>query len=290
MKSIQNKVDFAGVIVVRNANPNGDPLNGNRPRVTYDGLGEISDVCLKRKIRNRLLDAGESIFVQSDDYRKDEHQSLRKRFEAGIKESIQPNKDRGAFREAVCEKWYDVRAFGQVFAFTGSGKSKGKDGVSHGVRGPVSIHPAFSVAPIVSSSIQITKSVSNEGDGSARGSDTMGLKHRVDHGVYVFYGSISPQLATLTGFTDQDASALKKALISLFENDCSSARPDGSMQMYKLLWWVHDTANGKHSSARVHRSLKVAVKDGLSDPRSVDDYVISLEELDGLKPEVISGR
>ncbi len=140
---------------VKNANPNGDPLNGNRPRVNYDGLGELSDVCLKRKIRNRLLEAGQSIFVQSDDNRVDEHRSLRQRAEAGLKEYL---KDEVKFREAACKKWIDVRAFGQVFAFKADKKSKGKaeendesgsdTGVSIGVRGPVSIHAAFSIAPV----------------------------------------------------------------------------------------------------------------------------------------------
>ncbi len=218
MSTLTNKIDFAVVVNVKNANPNGDPLNGNRPRVTYDGFGELSDVSIKRKIRNRLMEKY-PIFVQSDDRRNDEHRSLRARADAVLK-NVDLSSDK-EFRTAACKEWLDVRAFGQVFAYSGSGK-KGKkknaeseesdsSGVSIGIRGPVSIHPAFSIAPVLDrvSSIQITKSVSGEGDGGKRSSDTMGMKHRVDHGVYVFYGSMNPQLASLTGFSNEDAEAIK---------------------------------------------------------------------------------
>lgn len=287
MGALDRKIDFAVIISVRNANPNGDPLNGNRPRVTYDGLGEISDVCIKRKIRNRLLERGEGIFVQSDDYRVDDYRSLRSRAEGELtKDQL---KDPAKLREAACDKWYDVRAFGQVFAFSGGGKGKG-DGVSVGIRGPVSIHPAFSVLPVVTSSIQITKSVSGEGDGTKRASDTMGMKHRVDHGVYVFFGSINPQLAKATGFTSEDAESLRYALIHLFDNDASSARPEGSMEVYRVIWWEHGNPSGQYSSAKVHRTLSVRPKPGIADPTDIDDYVIDIAELDGLNPEVINGN
>jgi CRISPR-associated protein Csd2 len=203
MTALKNKIDFAVIVSVKNANPNGDPLNGNRPRVAYDGFGELSDVCIKRKIRNRLMDMGHSIFVQSDDNRVDDYRSLHERADATLK-GIDPN-DKKKYQGAACKTWLDVRAFGQLFAFKGKKAKKGEteedsDGVSVPVRGPVSVHPAFSVAPVLDrvSSIQVTKSVSGE-TGEKRGPDTMGMKHRVDHGVYVFYGSMNPQLATKTG-------------------------------------------------------------------------------------------
>lgn len=287
MSLLEKKIDFAVVVVVKNANPNGDPLNGNRPRVTYDGLGEISDVCIKRKIRNRLIERGEGVFVQSDDNRVDDYRSLRSRAEGELtKESL---KDPEKLRNASCEKWYDVRAFGQVFAFSGSGKGKEAAGVSVGIRGPVSVHPAFSVIPVNSSSIQITKSVSSEGDGSKRGSDTMGMKHRVDHGVYVFYGSINPQLAKNTGYTAEDAQALKHVLVHLFDNDASSARPEGSMEVCKVMWWEHSNSTGQYSSAKVHRSLSVAPKQSVIEPKDIEDYDIDVAELDGLELEIING-
>ena len=285
MTSIENKVDFAGVVVVKNANPNGDPLNGNRPRLTYEGLGEISDVCLKRKIRNRVLEKEHGIFVQSDDYKVDDYPSLSKRADGEL--SKEATKDKGKLIQESCEKWFDVRAFGQLFAFSGKGKDKG---VSVGIRGPVSIHSAFSVLPVNASSLQITKSVSSEGDGSKRGSDTMGMKHRVDHGVYVFYGSINPQLATKTGFSRDDAEILKEALISIFENDASSARPEGSMELNKLVWWEHNNPSGQYSSAKVHRSLKVEPREGIADPKDIDDYSIRVGEMEGLSAEMIDGK
>lgn len=285
MAALDKKIDFAVIIEVRNANPNGDPLNGNRPRITYDGLGEISDVCIKRKIRDRLQERGHSIFVQSDDNRIDDYPSLRARAEGELKST---GKDPEAFRREACAKWFDVRAFGQVFAFRGTKRSG--DGVSVGIRGPVSIHSAFSVAPVNVSSIQITKSVSSEGDGTQRGSDTMGIKHRVDHGLYVLYGSINPQLASKTGFTYEDALAIKEALLGLFENDASSARPEGSMAVHKVIWWEHASPNGQYSSAKVHRSLQVSIKDGIIDPRDVADYDIRVDSLPGLEPEIIEGR
>ncbi len=300
MNTLKNKIDFAVIVCVNNANPNGDPLNGNRPRVTYDGHGELSDVCIKRKIRNRLMDMGHSIFVQSDDNRVDDYRSLHSRVD-GVLKNVDLKDDK-KYREAACKEWFDVRAFGQVFAYKGGGGKKGKAkeaeggeggdeaGVSIGIRGPVSIHPAFSVAPVLDrvSSIQITKSVSGEGDGTKRASDTMGMKHRVDHGVYVFYGSMNPQLATKTGFTDEDAHAIKETLRILFRNDASSARPEGSMEVYKVYWWEHNNPNGQYSSAKVHRLLDVKPKK--DDPRSIEDYSISLNELPGLKCEVIDGE
>lgn len=280
--SISKKIDFAVVLTVKNANPNGDPLNGNRPRVNYDGLGEISDVCIKRKIRNRLMQMGEAILVQSDDNKNDDCNSIKSRIDASKLKT--DDKD---FKGKACAQWFDVRAFGQIFPF--KGKTKG-EGVSIPVRGPVSIHPAFSLQPVSVSSIQITKSTNLEDtkDGK-RGADTMGMKHRVDWGTYVFYGSINSQLAsdtTGTGFTDKDATQLKEALRTLFENDVSSARPDGSMAVEKLVWWEHSCASGDVSSAKVHGSLSIAEDGGVSAP---DISFIRDEKTMVLKPSVISG-
>ncbi len=284
MSTLKNKIDFAVIVSVNNANPNGDPLNGNRPRVNYEGLGELSDVSIKRKIRNRLMQEGEKIFVQSDDNRIDDYRSLRNRAEGTIKKA--DLKEESKYRESACKEWIDVRSFGQVFAFKGGEES----GVSIGIRGPVSIHPAFSVAPVLDriSSTQITKSVSGEGDGSKRGSDTMGMKHRVDHGVYVFYGSMNPQLAEKTGFSDEDAEAIKGVIKTLFRNDASSARPEGSMEVYKVYWWEHNSKNGQYSSAKVHRLLKVEATS--EQPKSIEDYKITRGDLDGLNCEEIDGE
>jgi len=284
MGTLKNKIDFAIVINVNKANPNGDPLNGNRPRTNYDGTGELSDVCIKRKIRNRLMELGHDVFVQSDDSKKDNYTSLRNRAEGEIDKALL--KDEKKYRAAVCKKWIDVRSFGQLFAFKGTNK----DGVSIGIRGPVTVQSAFSVKPVSITSIQITKSVSGEGDGTKRASDTMGMKHRVDHGVYVSYGAMNPQLASLTGFSGEDAEAIKKALISLFENDASSARPEGSMEVVKVFWWQHNCPSGQYSSAKVHRTLKVEAKTEKPEPTDIADYIIKTNDLPGLKPEVLEGK
>lgn len=281
MGVLQNKIDFTLLITAKNANPNGDPLNGNRPRENYDGLGEISDVCIKRKIRNRLQDMGEKIFVQSDDRCDDGFDSLRSRADSNdaIKAiSKGKNTDRDEYAKTACAEWIDVRSFGQVFAFKG-------DSVSVGIRGPVSIQQAVSVSPVDIVSMQITKSVNSEGGKEGKASDTMGMKHRVEFGLYVVNGSINCQLAEKTGFSDDDAEKIKQSLLTLFENDTSSARPDGSMEVCRLYWWKHEGKTPKYSSAKVHRQLEVKMKEGISRPTSFNDYEVKLNELDGLECE-----
>jgi len=282
MSSLTGKIDFAVIVSVTNANPNGDPLNGNRPRENYDGLGEISDVCIKRKIRNRMQDLGQKVFVQSDDRADDRYKSLKdradgcKELNAEISKGKKADKDKCA--EIACREWLDVRSFGQVFAF------KGFD-VSLGVRGPVSIHQAVSCHPVDIISMQITKSVNSEPGKDGKSSDTMGMKHRIDFGLYVIKGSINCQLAEKTGFTDEDALVVKEALKTMFENDASSARPEGSLEVCRLYWWQHKEKTPVVSSAKVHRSLKIELKDPNKSPKSYQDYRITHEKLD-VEPEV----
>ena len=277
MGNFTNKIDFTVLVMVKNANPNGDPLNGNRPRETYDGYGEISDVCIKRKIRNRLQDMGEHIFVQSDERTTDEFKSLADRANGNgeIQKALKA-KDKDAYAKAACDAWIDVRSFGQVFAFKG-------DSVSVGVRGPVSVHSAFSVCPVAIDSMQITKSVNSETK-EKKSSDTMGMKHTVCSALYVIKGSINHQLAEKTGFSDEDAEKIKEALRTLFVNDSSSARPDGSMEVCKVYWWKHNCPMGQYSSAKVHKSVKIT-----DDPKDFEDYEIKLESLDGLALEELEG-
>lgn len=281
MTKLSNKIDFVAVIAVERANANGDPLNGNRPRTDYNGFGEMSDVCIKRKLRNRMQDLGYEIFVQSEDRCEDGCGSLSER----ASNEMKGEKNRDVYAEKACAKWLDVRTFGQVFAF------KDAKGVSVGVRGPVSIHQAVSVSPVEVESLQITKSVNGEkGEkGGARTSDTMGMKHFVRFGLYLLKGSINVQLAEKTGFSYEDAQVVKECLRTLFENDASSARPEGSMEVVKLYWFEHNSKSGQYSSARVHRSIKVTQKASNALPTSVDDYEITIEELQGLTPQIIDG-
>lgn len=287
MTVLNNKIDFAVVFTVDKANPNGDPLNGNRPRQDFNGHGEVSDVAIKRKLRNRLQDEGEAILVQADERRNDAFRSIRDRVASvpELEKILKNAKGDTHLAETIAtDTWYDVRAFGQVFAFKG-------DKLSLGIRGPVSIHTATSIEPVDVTSMQITKSVNsttNKKDPSQKTSDTMGMKHRVDFGVYVFKGSINPQLAERTGFTEADAAKLKEALKTLFVNDASSARPDGSMEVNKLFWWKHNSKLGQYSSAKVHRSVKVEKVNDIF-PSSIENYDIQVEPLEGLAVEAYDG-
>ena len=280
-KVLQNKIDFVAVIAVNMANPNGDPLNGNMPRVDYNGYGEMSDVSVKRKIRNRMQDLGCRVFVQSSERCDDGCGSLSERATSVLK----GEKNRDIYAKKACETWIDVRSFGQVFAF------KDAKGVSVGVRGPVSVHQAVSASAVDVETMQITKSVNGEksSSGDTRTSDTMGTKHFVRFGLYKIKGSINVQLAEKTGFTEEDADIIKECLRTLFVNDASSARPEGSMEVIRVYWFKHNCKDGQYSSAKVHRSIHIDLRDGVDDPRSADDYQITVDSLEGLDPEIIDG-
>jgi CRISPR-associated protein Csd2 len=303
MSILQNKIDFAAVISVTRANINGDPLNGNRPREDYDGYGIFSDVAIKRKIRNRLQDMGEYIFVQTDGREndiafnpdlKENYHNLRDRAASDPQLAAELKKGKNAdadlFAKIACEKWIDVRAFGQVFAFK-KDKKKNKNEedetgsqLSVGVRGPVSIQQAVSVEPIEIIDMQITKSVNAEGGKSGKASDTMGTKHFVNFGLYVIRGSINCQLAEKTGFTDEDAEKIKHALCTLFENDASSARPEGTCEVCRVYWWKHADKTPKETSAMIQRSLVITAK--VDEPHSFFDYDISVSQTKCV-PEII---
>ncbi len=280
MSTLKGKIDFTLFVSVHNANPNGDPLNGNRPRLNLDGYGEISDVCIKRKIRNRFQDLGQRVFVQPDDRSDDGFNSLKDRAEGceRLKNEIAKKKkaDRDLCMKIACEEWIDVRSFGQVFAF------KGED-VSFGVRGPVSIHQAVSLSPVDVISMQITKSVNSEAGKESKASDTMGTKHRIGYAVYKVMGSISVQLAEKTGFSQEDAELLKEALKTLFENDASSARPEGSIEVCRMYWWQHKEKTPAASSGRIQRAFHIEQVDR---PKEFEDYGITWELEGCVQPEV----
>lgn len=211
------------------ANINGDPLNGNRPREDYDGYGIFSDVAIKRKIRNRLQNMGEYIFVQTDGMEND------MKFYPTLKENYHNLKERAAS---------DSQLAAEI--------KKGKDA---------------------------------DAGKSGKASDTMGTKHYVNFGLYVIRGSINCQLAEKTGFTEDDAEKIKKALCTLFENDTSSARPDGTCEVCRVYWWKHNEKTPKETSAMIQRSLKITAK--VEEPRSFADYEIS-DPQTACIPEIIN--
>lgn len=255
---LNNKIDFVVYFTVENANPNGDPLSGNMPRQDNELKGIVSDVCIKRKLRNRMQDMGNSIFVQSDE-RSDGFKSLKDRFNK--KYSVKDADEK--IIEGMCKEYLDVRSFGQVIAFN--------KGQSIGIRGPVSITMAKSLEPVNVVSMQITKSTV-----AIDPSDTMGMKHYVDFGLYCFSGSINPFFAEKTGFSKEDAKILKEALQSLFVNDASSARPDGSMQIQKVYWVEHPSKLGVMSSAKLRSLFSARLKnEGLLGGK-IEDYVFAV--------------
>ncbi|MFT3951248.1 MAG: type I-C CRISPR-associated protein Cas7/Csd2 [Oscillospiraceae bacterium] len=286
MAILQNKIDFVVLFSVTNANPNGDPLDGNRPRTNIDGLGEMSDVSIKRKIRNRLQDMGQRIFVQSKERAGDGYASLSDRA-AGVMKDYKSTDDE--YAEKACAEWTDVRAFGQVFAFKAKkDKEKGEQGVSVPVRGPVSVHQVTSISPVNVNSMQITKSVNSE-TSEGKGADTMGMKHMVTFGLYKLKGSINVQLAEKTGFTQEDALLIKESLRTLFLNDTSSARPDGSMEILSVYWFEHNCKDGQYSAKKVHECVQAKLKDGVEYPKSAEDYDITVNPPEGLHCDEING-
>lgn len=283
MSSLSKKVDFMAIVTVEDANPNGDPLNGNRPRQHYDNTGFITPVCIKRKIRNRLQDMGRKILIEQNDRSDDGFSSISERLNA-VKEIAdarkKKDKDNKTIELKACETFEDVRAFGATIAL--------KDKTSVGVRGPVTIQQAKSIGAVDIDSNQITKSTNNEAN-DTKGSDTMGMMHSVRYGIYVIKGSMNPVLAKRTGFSDEDAEDVKEAVRTLFINDESAARPAGSMNVFRMYWWEQPADNIHYSTKTLFDTIKITVKDPDEILSSTDDIDIEVEELPDLKPEVIEG-
>lgn len=292
------KVDFIATVVVKNANPNGDPLAGNMPRTDSSGYGEISDVCIKRKIRNRLqdmnfdeyqddkegrLESGNDVFVKANDRIDDDCNSLQTRYSTLGFNKKSPDDE---IVKAINKKWIDVRSFGQVITF---------DNKSIGIRGPISISLAKSLSPIEITTMQITRSTNGQEpkSGKSRSSDTMGSKHFVDFAVYKVAGAMSPYFAEKTGFNEADLARIKEAIRTLFINDSSSARPEGSMEVKEIFWFEHSNKIGNVSSAKIQNLFMC---DPIGEKNEYEDYNIRLNEeklkeyqAAGLKLEIIEG-
>jgi CRISPR-associated protein Csd2 len=265
-KLIESRVDFILVFSVDNANPNGDPGYDNRPRMdAYTGHGFITDVCLKRKIRNRVemikgLADGYNIWVRSGTYLRDTVEQY------------------GGDKDKLCQQFFDIRAFGGVLTGdsetegseieggaaekkTKSGKSqKAKSKVSQ-IRGPVSIQYAKSVTPIIVEDDEITRVCPTKFDPKKPDKQTeMGRKKRVPFAVYVAKGSVSARLAEGdkgTGFSSDDLKLLKDSMETLFLNDESTARPIGSMIVQKGVFFTHKAKDGDEAVHKTLERLKV---------------------------------
>ncbi|MBQ8171331.1 MAG: type I-C CRISPR-associated protein Cas7/Csd2 [Oscillospiraceae bacterium] len=272
MKTLNGRIDFLMLISVDGANPNGDPLCSGRPRIDTDGHGIISDVCIKRKLRNRLSQTGEEIFITPSSLGGD---TLSAR--ADQLEYI----DSRQFISGACRKWYDVRTFGQVFAFN----IRTAEHRSLGIRGPVTIQRARSVHPVEIAESALTRCI-NAVSAGRRNADTFGFKSYVRYGLYVMKGSVCPFRAAETGFDRRDADKLKDALYSIFTNDASAARPEGSMQMKRLYWWQHDAVSGRYPAYRVFETVTPRLREHCTQPCCFDDYIIEESFPDKLVPEI----
>lgn len=290
---LNNKIDFIVTFDIDYANPNGDPIADNMPRTTFDGYGLVSDVALKRKLRNRLQDMFADdddneqyqIFVQSTDRANDGIQSLETRFSKAFGKDTLKSLTLPELNEKINQQWLDVRSFGQVFTNKITTK-EGSGKLPQSIRGAVSISPATSTEPIEITSMQITTSTNREEKEGKKDSSTMGMKQFIEHATYVFQGTISPTIAEKTGFTEEDAELIKQALVTLFENDQSAARPSGSMAIQNVYWFTHNNKIGNVSTSRIRRLL--------SHDANTNEFELNENKLDayknkGLKLDIIEG-
>lgn len=290
---LNNKIDFIVTFDIDYANPNGDPIADNMPRTTFDGYGLVSDVALKRKLRNRLQDIFADnddnehyqIFVQSTDRSSDGIQSLETRFSQAFDKDTLKSLTLPELNQKISQQWLDVRSFGQVFTNKIT-TADAKNTLPQSIRGTVSISPATSTEPIEITSMQITTSTNREEKGGQKDSSTMGMKQFIEHATYVFQGSISPTIAEKTSFSEEDAELIKQALVTLFENDQSAARPSGSMVIRNVYWFKHSNKIGNISTSRIRRLLSY---NSDADEFELNENKLKAYENKGLHLDIIEG-
>jgi CRISPR-associated protein Csd2 len=273
MNDLMNRIDFVYIFDVQDGNPNGDPDAGNLPRVDAEtGMGLVTDVCLKRKVRNYVqvaknLSEGYDIFVKEKavlntlidaSYEDESVKALNKEEEKVV-----------AARDVMCKKYYDVRTFGAVMS---TGNNAGQ------VRGPIQLTFSRSVDPIFASEHSITRmAVATEKEAEKQSGDnrTMGRKATVPYGLYVCHGFISANLAQQTGFSEDDLALFWNALKNMFDVDRSAAR--GLMSAQKLIVFKHDSVLGNAPANKLFDLVKVEkVCSGAA--RSFSDYKVTIDE------------
>jgi CRISPR-associated protein Csd2 len=270
MSELKNRIDFVYIFDVQDGNPNGDPDAGNLPRVDAEtGMGLVTDVCLKRKVRNYVQVAkecasGYDIFIK-------EKAVLNTLIDAAHEdESVKTAKDKtSAARDVMCKKYYDIRTFGAVMS---TGKNAGQ------VRGPIQFTFARSIDPIAAAEHSITRmAVATEKEAEKQGGDnrTMGRKATVPYGLYLCHGFISANLAKQTGFTEKDLALFFDALKNMFDVDRSAAR--GLMSAQKLIVFKHDSVLGNAPANKLFDLIKVEKKTDNA-PRKFSDYTITIEK------------
>jgi CRISPR-associated protein Csd2 len=277
MTAIANRYEFALLFDVQNGNPNGDPDAGNTPRVDPEtGHGLVTDVCLKRKIRNHVALAKEgaegfNIYVQEKAVLNRTNEMAYKAFDLtpDTKGKKLPKKWEDAQKVTgwMCANFYDIRSFGAVMTTE----------VNCGqVRGPVQLAFATSVEPILSQEVSITRmAVTNEKD--LEKERTMGRKHVVPYGLYVAHGFVSAPMAEKTGFSEEDLDVLWDALINMFEHDRSAAR--GMMSSQKLFVFKHQNKFGNAPAHKLFDLIDIKRAEGSEGPaRSFKDYAVTVGE------------
>lgn len=297
-KELVNRYDFVLVFDVQDGNPNGDPDAGNTPRIDPDtGEGLVTDVCLKRKVRNyvqltKAEQPGYLIFVREkailnntiEKAYADLGIDLSKEAKDGSKRKAS-GKAQGMeidiARAKMCQDYFDIRTFGAVMS---TGANAGQ------VRGPVQLTFARSVDPIAPAEHSITRmAVATKEEADKQGGDnrTMGRKYTVPYGLYVAHGFVSPALAHQTGFSDEDLHVFFDALVNMFECDRSAAR--GMMSCQKLIVFKHQSAFGNERANQLFSRIKITKKAGISVPRKFGDYEVSIQKegLQGVEIEEI---
>lgn len=273
MSVIQNRHEFVYLFDVENGNPNGDPDAGNLPRLDPEtSHGIVTDVCLKRKIRNFVQIAKDNapphrIYVQEkavlELQQKDAHDEL--------KIDKKPSgEDISNARDWMCANYFDVRTFGAVMSTKNYNCGQ--------VRGPVQLNFARSISPVVPLEITITRmavATEKEADKQSGDNRTMGRKSIIPYGLYRAEGYISAHLAEQTGFTEDDLELLWQSLVNMFEHDHSAAR--GKMSARKLIVFKHDSKLGNAPAHQLLERVKVERNDGDTPPRAFSDYTVTVD-------------
>ena len=280
---IKNRYEFIILFDVANGNPNGDPDAGNMPRIDAEtGHGIVTDVCLKRKIRNYVETlkedaAGYQIYIKEGVPLNESDK--RAYLDAGVDAAGVGKMNRGEkdaldqkVRGFMCRNFFDIRTFGAVMTtFVKAALNCGQ------VRGPVQLGFARSVDPIVSQEVTITRVAITKAEDAEVKKTEMGRKYVVPYGLYRAEGYVSANLARrVTGFSEDDLQLLWEAVLIMFELDRSAAR--GNMACRRLIVFKHDTELGNAPAHKLFGALKIARRDGVLAPRSFGDYEITLDE------------
>lgn len=270
MAELKNRFDFVFVFDVKDGNPNGDPDAGNLPRVDAEtGMGLVTDVCLKRKVRN-YVQVSKNCAEGYDIFIKEKAVLNTLIDKAHEDEDVKEAKDKTmAARDFMCKKYYDIRTFGAVMS---TGKNAGQ------VRGPIQLTFARSTDPIIASEHSITRmAVATEKEAEKQSGDnrTMGRKATVPYGLYVGYGFVSANLAKQTGFSEEDLDLFWEALKNMFDVDRSAAR--GLMSAQKLIVFKHDSELGNAPANKLFDLVKIEKKDNNDVPRSFFDYNVTID-------------